>query len=111
MTASNAVYFTITSQPLPKLDRPRFRSNTKPNEVTYINTTTRNYRRLRYHDDLLTKWNVGDAPLLSRIDMAVDSALGNSVPVSLRDISRLIATTHSSKTRMATKSPGLTGCP
>lgn len=43
----------------------------------------------KIYDDLLTKWNVGDAPLLSRIDMAVDIALGNSVPVSLRDISKI----------------------
>ena len=43
----------------------------------------------RIYDDLLTRWNVADAPLLSRIDMAIDSALGNSVPVSLRDISKI----------------------
>jgi hypothetical protein len=43
----------------------------------------------RIYDDVLTRWNVVDAPLLSRIDMAVDSALGNSVPVSLRDISKI----------------------
>jgi hypothetical protein len=41
------------------------------------------------YDDVLTKWNIADATLLSRIDMAVDSALGNSVPVSLRDISKI----------------------
>jgi hypothetical protein len=44
---------------------------------------------MRIYDELLTRWNVGDATLLSRIDMAVDSALGNSVPVSLRDISKI----------------------
>lgn len=43
----------------------------------------------RLYDDVLTRWNIGDATLLSRIDMAVDSALGNSVPVSLRDISEI----------------------
>jgi hypothetical protein len=43
----------------------------------------------RIYDELLTRWNVGDAPLLSRIDMAIDSVLGNSVPVSLRDISKI----------------------
>ena len=43
----------------------------------------------KIYDDVLTKWNVADATLLSRIDMAVDSALGNSVPVSLRDISKI----------------------
>ncbi len=43
----------------------------------------------RIYDELLTKWNVAEATLLSRIDMGVDSALGNSVPVSLRDISTI----------------------
>ena len=43
----------------------------------------------RIYDDVLMRWNVADATLLSRIDMAVDSALGNSVPVSLRDISKI----------------------
>lgn len=43
----------------------------------------------RIYDELLMRWNVGDATLLSRIDMAIDSALGNSVPVSLRDISKI----------------------
>ena len=43
----------------------------------------------KIYDDVLTKWNVADATLLSRIDMAVDSALGNSVPASLRDISKI----------------------
>jgi hypothetical protein len=39
----------------------------------------------RIYDDVLMRWNVADATLLSRIDMAVDSALGNSVPVSFQD--------------------------
>ncbi len=43
----------------------------------------------RFYDDLLIKWNVNDATLLSRIDLDVDSPLGNSVPVSLRDISKI----------------------
>jgi hypothetical protein len=44
---------------------------------------------LKTYDDVLTKWNVDDATLLSRIDMSVDSALGNAGPVSLRDISKI----------------------
>jgi hypothetical protein len=43
----------------------------------------------KIYDDVLTRWNLVDATFLSRIDMAVDSALGNSVPVSLRDISKI----------------------
>ena len=41
------------------------------------------------YEDVLVKWNVADGTLLSRIDMAVDSALGNSVLVSLKDISKV----------------------
>jgi hypothetical protein len=41
------------------------------------------------YEDVLVKWNVSDGTLLSRIDMAVDGALGNSTLVSLRDISKV----------------------
>jgi hypothetical protein len=44
---------------------------------------------LKTYDDVLTRWNVDDATLLSRIEMSVDSALGNAGPVSLRDISKI----------------------
>jgi hypothetical protein len=41
------------------------------------------------YEDVLVKWNVADGTMLSRIDMAVDSALGNSTLVSLKDISKV----------------------
>jgi hypothetical protein len=43
----------------------------------------------KFYEDVVVKWNVTDGTLLSRIDMAVDSALGNSTLVSLRDISKV----------------------
>jgi len=58
----------------------------------------------RIYDDVLMRWNVADATLLSRIDMAVDSALGNSVLSVCVIFPRSIVTMHSSATRMATKS-------
>lgn len=41
------------------------------------------------YSDILMKWNVGDAPLLSRLEMSVDLPLEHAHPVSLKDISRI----------------------
>jgi hypothetical protein len=41
------------------------------------------------YNDILMKWNLDDATLLSRLEMSVDSPLDHAGPVSLRDISKI----------------------
>jgi hypothetical protein len=41
------------------------------------------------YNEVMMKWNLGDATLLSRLEMSVDSPLDHAVPVSLRDISKI----------------------
>jgi hypothetical protein len=41
------------------------------------------------YTDILMKWNIDDAALLSRIEMSVDSPLDHAAPVSLKDVSKV----------------------
>lgn len=41
------------------------------------------------YDNILMKWNIDDATLLSRLEMSVDSPLDHARPVSLRDIAKV----------------------